>query len=119
MVAVDGRPKIPGMANKRGRPYRREKKSTAPAVEVTNFIREWREEAEWSQELLSEKSGVSVASISAYERGETDPSIEYLEKLSKALGVPRGMLLDVDPTADPPLWASVMKATAVIGKAKK
>lgn len=119
LVAVDAGLKIPAMAGKSGRAYKRDKKKPVAQAPVNNFIRQWRERADMSQEALSEESGVSVASISAYERGTSDPSMEYLQKLAEALDVPRGMLLDVDPTKDAPLWASVLRATLAPPKGRK
>lgn len=101
------------MPRKKGTPYKRNTQPAKAPKTVNNFIRQHREAADLTLEDLAAASGVSLSSISAYERGEIDPSIKYLHKLSKALGVPRGMLLDVDPTLDPPLWASVLRATAV------
>lgn len=86
---------------------------------VTNFIKLWRlrqldqSGVPWTQERLSEESGVSVASISAYESGAIDPSMQYLQKLADALGVTRGMLLDVNPDDDPPLWAGFLRASEI------
>lgn len=98
------------MPNKRG-PYTRTKpkpKATGPKL---NFVREWREHFDMTQEDLEGASGLSIASISAYERGDNQPSIHALGKLSKAWGIPKGMILDVDPTADPSIWDSYLRAT--------
>lgn len=46
-----------------------------------------------TQEGLAEKSGISVRSISDYERGLSDPSLEQLSKLASALEVTSGWLL--------------------------
>lgn len=56
-----------------------------------------------SQEELAGEAGLSVASISAYEQenGGNEPSVSALKKLSDALGVPRGMILDIDPNDAP------------------
>lgn len=85
-----------------------------------HHIRAWREWMGWSQAVLSEKTqtdldpdGISVSAISAYERSDDNPSLEALAKLARAIGIPRGMLLDVNPNDDPPLWASVLKAQVV------
>lgn len=84
---------------------------------MTNFIRQWRERPTEenpegiSQGKLAELSKLSDGSISNYETGKSDPSIGALQAISKALGVPRGMLLDVDPTKDPELWDSWLRAT--------
>lgn len=42
---------------------------------------------EWSQQELSEVSGVAAAQISRYEAGRSKPRPEVLAKLAKALGV--------------------------------
>ena len=101
------------MPRKRGEtgPYRRHKRPDTPRT-TSNFIREHREALDMTQEDLADESGISLSSISAYERGDVQPSLDALEKLSKALGVPRGVILDVNPNDDPPLWASVLKATS-------
>lgn len=111
--------RIPPMA-KKGQAYTREKaRAVVAPTAKTHFIRQFRERENWSQEVLAEKSGLSLSSISAYERGDTDPSLEALQKLADAFGVPRGMLLDVNPLEDPPLWASVLKATTTRPAASK
>lgn len=97
------------MPRKKG-PYRRKPKDT-PARPKSNFVREWREWADLTQEDLAGDSGLSLSSISAYERGDNDPSLEALAKLADALGVPKGMILDIDPTTDPPLWNGYLRAS--------
>lgn len=107
-------PRIPGMAKSRA--YSRQTVLDKIQRKQTHFIREWRERKTdefpkgMSQEVLSERSGVSVSSISAYERGDNDPSLEALQKLADVFGVPRGMLTDVDPSADPQLWEVYLRA---------
>lgn len=97
------------MLKKRG-PYLRKPKPAAKSASGTNFVREWRENAEMTQEALAAAAGLSVASISAYERG-ADPSLDALAKLSNALDVPKGMLLDVNPMEDQPLWSGYLRAS--------
>lgn len=104
---------ISGMARdqrdaKRGPYFRKPKAAGRPP---SNFIRQWRERAEMTQEDLADASGLSVGSISAYELGGADPSIDALKRLAAALGVTPGMLLDVNPEDDPPLWAGFLRAT--------
>ena len=101
--------RISGMARKRG-PYLRTPKPRALAPAKANFLREWRENAEMTQEELAGESGLSVGSISAYELGTNAPSLDALSKLSKALGVPKGMILDVNPLDDQPLWSGYLRA---------
>lgn len=77
----------------------------------TNFVRQWRELREWTQEQLAEKSGLSLSSISAYERYDNDPSVDALRGLGKAIGVPGGMILDVDPSEDASMWKPYLRAS--------
>lgn len=48
----------------------------------------------WSQELLAEKTGVSAPYITQIELGKRSPSLEIIEKLSKALGVEYKVLFE-------------------------
>ena len=63
-----------------------------------------------TQEDLAAASDLSVGSISAYELGTNAPSLEALGKLSKAIGVPKGMILDVNPLEDQSLWGGYLRA---------
>jgi transcriptional regulator with XRE-family HTH domain len=51
-------------------------------------VKKIREELNWSQDLLSEKSSLHRTYISGIERGVRNPTIEIVGKLSIALGVP-------------------------------
>jgi transcriptional regulator with XRE-family HTH domain len=81
------------LQSKRGRPYLRR----GTRQPVAHKIRAWREFLGWTQERLAEETGLSVAVISAYERGAANPSLEALADIAAALGQPRGVILDVDP----------------------
>lgn len=102
---------------KKSRAYSRPPRSDSDR-KPNHFIRQWRERQTdefpdgMSQEILAERSGLSVSSISAYERGTNDPSLDALQKLSHALGVPVGMLVDIDPTEEPELWVAYERANA-------
>jgi transcriptional regulator with XRE-family HTH domain len=98
------------MVKKRG-PYLRNEPKPKKSGGAQHFIREWREWKDWTQEVLADKSGYSAASISGYERNEIDPSLEAVDALAKAMGITRGMLLDINPTDDPSLWAGYARAT--------
>lgn len=50
-------------------------------------LKKAREEMNMTQEQLGSEIGCSKATISNYERGEQSPGVEYLVKLSSALGV--------------------------------
>lgn len=47
-----------------------------------------RKELNWTQDDLEYQSGVSVRQISRIEGNQSKPSLETIEKLEKALGVP-------------------------------
>jgi transcriptional regulator with XRE-family HTH domain len=110
LAVFPDRTRIPAMVEKRG-PYLRKPKPAAKAGPKTNFVREWRENAEMTQEDLAAESGLSLGSISAYELGTNNPSLDALAKLEKAFGVPRGMILDVNPVEDQPLWSGYLRAS--------
>lgn len=54
---------------------------------LTNNIRHLRKTRKWTQDELADKIGVTSASISAYEKAKTMPSIDVLIKLSSAFQV--------------------------------
>ncbi|MBP3204794.1 MAG: helix-turn-helix transcriptional regulator [Lachnospiraceae bacterium] len=47
-----------------------------------------RKELNWTQDELEYQSGVSVRQISRIEGNQSKPSLETIEKLEKALGIP-------------------------------
>jgi transcriptional regulator with XRE-family HTH domain len=53
-----------------------------------NRIRELRKKRKMTQALLAEKTDLSDNFIGLLERGQTTPSLETLDKISKALKVP-------------------------------
>ena len=53
-------------------PYLRKKAKNTK--EPTIFVRQWRVLREWTQERLAAESGLSLSSISAYERYDNDPA---------------------------------------------
>ena len=46
-----------------------------------------RDQRNWTQEQLGEKAGLTYKYIGQIERAEVSPSLETLEKLSKAFGI--------------------------------
>jgi len=50
-------------------------------------VRAERHKAEFSQEKLAEKAGLSTVFISRIERGRESPSVDSLVKIAKALGI--------------------------------
>ncbi len=61
-----------------------------------------RNERGWSQQRLSDESGVNKATINQIERGRRSPNLETLEKLADALNVGVG---DFFPKAQASLWS--------------
>lgn len=64
-----------------------------------------RKERGWSQAVLCERVGVHLAHLSRLENDKSQPSVEMLWKISKALGVKMDYL--VDENADETAPASV------------
>lgn len=90
-------------------PYLR--KQPAKIRPPQNHVRGWREAAGLTIEELAEASGLSPSSVSNYETGRNEPSMAALEKLSSALKIPKGMILDVDPAGAPTLWSAFVRAS--------
>ena len=60
-------------------------------------VREFRDKAGWTQEILSEKTGISVQHISNIENGHREPCLGNMSKLAKAFGLKLSELVkDVD-----------------------
>lgn len=110
LVSSGSSTRILAMLKKRG-PYFRKPKPDPRVTEATNFVRQWREWAEMTQEVLAEEADVSLSSISAYELGTNDPSIKAAGKLAAAMGITRGMLLDINPLEDDALWSGYLRAS--------
>ena len=66
-------------------------------------IKSLRQEREWTQEDLADKSGVNDKEISPIEQGIRNTTITTLNKISKALEVPAGSLLEYDYTDRSPI----------------
>ena len=64
-------------------------------------LRVYRERLELTTEMLSEKSGVSAAVITAVETGDVYPALGVLVKLSRALGQRLGTFMDDQYRPDP------------------
>lgn len=65
-----------------------------------NKLTQLREAKGWSQQKLSDTSGVSQAYISELELGRKNPTIKILLKLSQALEVPVSRLIEPEETKD-------------------
>jgi len=72
---------------------------------LRNFVRQWREYRNMTQEDLAEAAGMSVSNISQFERGKQGFSDEGIQALAEALQTMSGYLLMVDPTKDDAIWS--------------
>ena len=64
-------------------------------------MREARRRSGLTQEQLSSKSKVKVETISRIENGHVQPSLMTLERLTRGLGCPMGLILDVEFVGHP------------------
>ncbi|RYE81115.1 MAG: helix-turn-helix domain-containing protein [Hyphomicrobiales bacterium] len=64
-------------------------------------IREFREQAEVSQEQLADAVGISVSQISRIERDEREPRLDEIMKISHRLGVAVAILIGEEDEPDP------------------
>lgn len=62
---------------------------------VGERIREWREALEIGQDVLAERSGLSIRQIKRIEVGEANPTVTTLQALAKALEAEPYELVDV------------------------
>lgn len=60
------------------------------------LIRQLREDKNLTLVELSQKAGLSVSYISEIERGSKKPSLKTLEKIARALNIPRGQLVEMN-----------------------
>ena len=61
---------------------------------LSRNVKAARNKREWTQEELSQCSGVQACEISRIEAGKRDPRVSTVEKLARALGLSPGRLLD-------------------------
>jgi transcriptional regulator with XRE-family HTH domain len=59
----------------------------ASGVSLATNVRRLRRAAELTQAALSDRIGIGQSSISKWEKGQTDPELEMLPRLARALGV--------------------------------
>lgn len=65
------------------------------SIQITlgNNVRRIRESKGWSQDKLSEESGLHRTYISGIERGVRNPTVEIIHEIATALGVSPSQLL--------------------------
>ncbi len=59
-------------------------------------LKEARTEKKISQKALAEQIGISPSTYNGYERGYTEPSVDYLRSLAQALSVSVDYLLEIE-----------------------
>lgn len=64
-------------------------------------IRKFRKEFGWTQQFLAEKAGISVPFMTQIELGRKSASLEVIQGIAAALGVPYCRLFD-EPELDAP-----------------
>lgn len=67
---------------------------------VGKRIREYRKQKNWTQEQLAEAASLHYSYIGGVERGDLNISLETLEKIAAALGVPAGELFRPEVVLD-------------------
>ncbi len=65
-----------------------------------DWIKRLREYARKTRRQLAKDAGLSVATVSEYERGKYEPKPETVAKLAKALNVPVDAILDMPPGSE-------------------
>jgi len=65
--------------------YKKAKEQFGPILDIGDEILRLRIEKGWSQAELAERSGTKQANISRLESGLSNPSINFLQKVAKAL----------------------------------
>lgn len=71
------------------------------AVKFGLEVRRRRKELNLTLEQLAERAGLTPHYIGAIENGYRDPSLSTVDKLARALGVPKGVLLGRAPVLSP------------------
>ena len=62
-------------------------------------IRKYRKEFGWTQQLLAEKAGISVPFMTQIELGRKSASLEVIQSVAVALGIPYRQLFDEPDTS--------------------
>ena len=66
--------------------FRKEYETLQPQYEVVKQIISAREELHITQQDLADRTGIRQSNISRLERGNYNPSVEFLRKIAKGLG---------------------------------
>jgi transcriptional regulator with XRE-family HTH domain len=63
---------------------------------VNKRVKEWREKKGKSQLWLAEQTGLEQSTISRIENGSSNPSVDAIQKIAKALNIPVSFLVEED-----------------------
>jgi len=69
-----------------------------------HYVREWRKAMGWTQEVMSEKIGISRAYLAQIETGARDYSQDFLESAAAVIGCTPAELIMRDPSKGDMLW---------------
>lgn len=89
---------------------------------IGDRIKKIREEKKMSMSELAEKAGVAKSYLSSIERNiQTNPSVQFLEKITDVLGVPVDTLLYDEPNLDnlDSEWLSIVEEAMKSGVSKE
>ncbi len=68
---------------------------------VAENVRSFREKRKLTQQRLAEQCGVDVRTINRIEAADHNPTVDVLERLSLALGIPPALLVSSDRESPP------------------
>ncbi|WP_026089327.1 MULTISPECIES: helix-turn-helix domain-containing protein [Bacillus] len=89
---------------------------------IGDRVKKIREEKKMSMSELAEKAGVAKSYLSSIERNiQTNPSVQFLEKITDVLGVPVDTLLYDEPNLDnlDSEWLSIVEEAMKSGVSKE
>jgi XRE family transcriptional regulator, regulator of sulfur utilization len=86
---------------------------------IGNRIRKYRKFKKLSQEQLAEMAGTHYSYIGKIERGEHNPTIQTLEKISEALEIDLAALFPANDFKDTEITDEVREAAALISEQTK
>ena len=86
---------------------------------LSNNLKAFRKERDWTQEVLAEKSGVSRDAIARYEAMKNYPWIPTLKKLADGLGIAPYLLLKDFSEAEPDAMKALDEAAEAIQRYKR
>ena len=91
---------------------------------VGERIRKLREDKKMSMSELAEKAGVAKSYLSSIERNvQSNPTIQFIEKVSKVIGVSVNDLISIDGSTNPAEidneWLKILHDAIELGVTKK